>query len=116
MAATPVEKSPPARPVEDLEHRFRLLEAQWNADTKYLSDPGKIMSHSAMREIVAMGGDVIPLILRDLQAKKSLMVWALPEITGENLAPPKVEGGILKIDVNAQVEAWLQWGRKKGIV
>ncbi len=65
---------------------------------------------------LGMGENVIPIILRDLDAKASLMVWALPELTGQNLAPPTVEGGFLKWDVRAQIEAWLQWGRKKGLL
>ena len=116
MATTPVQQPPSVPLIENLEQHFRRLEAQWKADTLVLSDPGKIMGHPAMRAIIAMGEEVVPIILRDLHAKESLMVWALPEITGENLAPPKIEGGFLKWDVGAQVEAWLQWGRAKGLV
>jgi hypothetical protein len=116
MAITPVQKSPDVSVIEDVEQRYRRLEAQWRADTQVLSDPGKIMGHPAMREIIAMGDDVVPIILRDLQAGPSLMVWALPEITGGNLAPPKVEAGFRKWDIPAAVEAWLQWGRKKGLL
>ena len=115
MATAPVQK-PIVPSIEDIEQRFRRLESQWKADTLVLSDPGKIMGHPAMRAIIAMGEDVVPIILRDLRAKVSLMVWALPEITGENLAPPKREDGFLKWDVGAQVEAWLNWGRSKGLV
>ena len=115
MAAIPVQNPPPVPPREGVEHEFRRLETQWKADTLVLSDPSKIMGHPAMRAIIAMGEEVVPIILRDLHAKESLMVWALPEITGENLAPPKIEGGFLKWDVRAQVEAWLQWGRAKGL-
>jgi hypothetical protein len=100
---------------ESVEQRFRQLEAQWKADTLVLSDPGKIMSHPAMRAIIAIGEDVVPLILRDLQDNPSLLVWALPEITGENLAPPRTEGGFLKWNVDKQVESWLRWGREKGL-
>jgi hypothetical protein len=106
----------PLLPNEDVEQTFRRLAAQWSAETRFLSDPRKILGHPAMREIIAMGEEVVPIILRDLQAKGSLLVWALPEITGENLAPPKVDGGFLKVDVNAQLEAWLNWGREKGLV
>jgi hypothetical protein len=112
----PVQELPLVPPLESVEQRFRQLKAQWNRDTQFLSDPGKIMGHPAMRAIIALGEEVVPLILHDLQAKGSLMVWALPEITGENLAPPKMDGGFLKWDVNAAIEAWLQWGRKKGFV
>lgn len=113
MAATPVQKPPTVTPIEGIEQRFRRLEAQWEAETLVLSDPGKIMDHPAMRAIIALGEDVVPLILRDLQDKPSLLVWALPELTGENLAPPRIEGGFLKWNVDTQVEAWLRWGREK---
>ena len=115
MATAPVQK-PLVPPIENVEQRFRRLDAQWKAETGVLSDPGKIMGHPAMRAIIAMGEDVVPLILRDLQDKPSLLVWALPEITGENLAPPRTEGGFLKWNVDTQVEAWLRWGREKGLV
>ena len=82
----------------------------------HLSDPGKIMAHPAMRAIVALGEQVVPMILRDLQSETSLVVWALPEITGENPAPPTVHGGFIKCDVAAQIDAWLRWGRARGLV
>jgi hypothetical protein len=74
------------------------------------------MGHPAMRAIIAMGEDVATFILRDLQDKPSLLVWALPEITGENLAPPRKEDGFLKWNLDEQIEAWLRWGREKGLV
>jgi len=116
MPTTPLQKPLLLPPIESVEQRFRRLEAQWRADTLVLSDPGKIMGHPAMRAIIAMGEDSVPLILRDLQANPSLLVWALPEITGENLAPPRTEGGFLKWNVDTQIDAWLQWGREKSLV
>src|SRR5262249_8012646 len=104
MSTTPIRKMPVPE-IQSVEQRFRQLEAQWHADTRFLSDPGKIMGHPAMREIIALGPDVVPIILRDLQAKASLLVWALPEITGENPAPPKRDGGFVKWDVGVQIEA-----------
>jgi hypothetical protein len=116
MAATSVPQAPLGPPGENLEQLFHRLKAQWSADTLVLSDPGKIMAHPTMRAIIALGQGVVPLILRDLQENRSLIVWALPEITGEDPAPPKVEGGFLKWDVRAQIEAGLRWGREKGLV
>jgi hypothetical protein len=115
MATTPVQRAAPVSS-ESVEQRFRMLESQWSAETRFLSDPGKIMAHPAMRAIIALGYEIVPFILRDLQAKPSLIAWALPEITGENLAPPKTEGGFRKWDVVPATEAWLQWGRNKGLV
>jgi hypothetical protein len=116
MATTPIPKSSSVPPIEDVEQRFRRLEAQWRADTRFLSDPGKIMGHPAMRAIIAMGQEIVPIILRDLQAKESLLVWALPEITGENPALPASDSCFVKWDIGAQAETWLQWGRAKGFV
>ncbi|HYV39803.1 MAG TPA: hypothetical protein VE988_29205 [Gemmataceae bacterium] len=64
MATTRVQKASPVTPSESFEERFRKLEAQWNAETRFLSDPGKIMGHPAMRAIVALGEEVAPIILR----------------------------------------------------
>jgi len=116
MATVPVQHPSPASSTEDIEQQFRRLEAQWKAGTLVLSDPGKIMNHPAMRAIIALGEDVVPLILHDLQDNPPHLVWALPEITGENLAPPPREGGFLKWNVDTQVEAWLTWGREKGLI
>src|SRR4051794_3352010 len=103
--AAPVQKP---RSAETLEQRFRRLEERWRTETKVLSDPSKIMSHPAMREIVAMGEEVVPFVLCALQANDSLLVWALPEIVGVDLVPPRTEGGFKKWDVRAQIEAWLE--------
>ena len=46
------------------------------ANTLVLSDPGKIVGDPAMRAIIALGEDVVPLTLRDLREKPSLSVWA----------------------------------------
>ena len=116
MASALVQKTQPDTPSESAEQRFRQLEAQWTAETRILSDPRKIMGHPAMRAIVALGDKVVPIILRELQSKPSLLAWALPEITGERPAPAKIEGGFCKQDVVAETEAWLQWGRGKGLV
>jgi len=103
--------------VESVEQRFQRLKVEWKADCQYLSDPNKIMAHPAMRAIIAMGKDVTPIVLRELQAGPSLLVWALPEITGEaDPVPSIVEGGIRKWDIRAQNQAWLQWGREKKLI
>lgn len=116
MATTPAQKTPPLSPREDVEQLFRRLELKWRTETQFLSDPARIMGHPAIRSIIALGEEAIPIILRDLQVNGSLMVWALSEITGENPAPPKIDNGFLKWDVKAQIEAWLQWGRDKGFL
>jgi hypothetical protein len=113
---TELEVQKSASGTSEFEARFRRLKAQWRGDTFVLSDPNKIMGHPAMRAIIAMGEAVVPIILRDLRDDPSLLVWALPKITGENLAPPKIEDGFAKWNIAAETEAWLNWGRVKGLL
>jgi hypothetical protein len=109
---------PIANTGESIEQRFYRLQAEWDKGTAHHSSPSIIMGHPAMRGIVAMGDEVVPVILRVLEAGKDDMglVWALREITGERIAPPAVVGGFAKWDLPEQVNAWLQWGREKGLV
>ena len=91
--------------------RLRRLEAQWNSDTEFLSDAGKIMNHPAFQAIIGLGHEVVPLLLRDLESQPSLWVWALPDITGEDPVAAADRGNIRKMTA-----AWLQWGRDKGML
>lgn len=108
--ATLSTSSPPNVPSpEAVEQRFRRLEADWLADTAVLSSYPQIVRHPAYREIISLGVAVVPLMLRDLQERPRLWVWALPEITGEDPVPPEDAGNITRMS-----EAWLRWGREKG--
>jgi hypothetical protein len=107
---------PAVEPAETLEHQFQRLRGEWDKDTAFHSNPGIIMRHPAMRAIIALGEPVVPVILRQLEAAGDLgLIWALQEITGENVAPPAIEGGFAKWNVTEQREAWLHWEREKGL-
>ena len=110
MATIPVQPTPRTPASETIEQRFRRLEAVWKADTAFLSDANRIIGHPAFREIISLGDEVVPLLLRDLESSPGLWVWALPEITGENPVPIPDRGNIRKMS-----EARVNWGRQKGI-
>jgi hypothetical protein len=93
-----------------LEKRFRELEAQWTQDTEVLSSYQEIVGHPAFQAIVGLGPAVVPLMLRDLEERPRLWVWALPRITGENPVPDEAAGNIREMG-----EAWLNWGRARGL-
>jgi hypothetical protein len=95
--------------VETVEERFRQLEALWDSETAYLSSDTEIVGHPAFQGIIGLGPAVIPLMLRDLQERPRLWVWALPAITGANPVPASDRGNIAKMS-----EAWLRWGRANG--
>ena len=108
MTTIPV-NSTAETPTETIEQRFRRLEAAWQADIRYHSNPDKIISHPAFQEIIRMGQAVVPLMLRDLAERPRLWVWALPEITGANPVRPEDAGNISKMS-----QTWLEWARRNG--
>ncbi len=110
MASIPAHSLPRVPPTDSVEQRFRRLEAQWREDTQFLSDAKRIIEHPAFQQIIALGIEVVPFLLRDLEVQPSLWVWALPEITGEDPVPAADAGDIRKMR-----DAWLNWGRAKGI-
>jgi len=97
----------------EVEQRFRRLESQWRAARS--SIPTRASSW-AIRPCARLLQWARPWCrLSCVICRQSHRSWSgLPEITGENLAPPKVEGGFVKWNIPAQVETWLQWGRAKG--
>lgn len=63
--------------------------------------------HPAYQRIIALGRDVVPLLLRDLQVEPKYWFWALSSITGEQPVADDDAG-----DMERMTEAWLQWGRQ----
>ena len=109
MPSLPKSRTPPSASPESVEQRFRQLEAIWTAETGYLSSYTDIVEHPALREIIGLGQAVVPLMLRDLEERPRLWVWALPTITGTDPVPPEDAGNIARMSA-----AWLQWGRANG--
>lgn len=109
MSATPV-KQPPLSPVpETVEARFRRLEQTWLDEVGFSSSSTVLQEHPAFQEIIRLGQPVVPLMLRDLEVRPGLWVWALPEITGADPVPVTDRGNIAKMSA-----VWLQWGRVNG--
>ena len=106
MASVPKTQTPAAETVEE---RFRRLDATWTAAVGHLASYTGIVNHPAFREIVGMGEAVVPLMLRDLEERPRLWVWARPEITGADPVAPGDGGKIARVS-----EAWLRWGRVHG--
>jgi hypothetical protein len=103
MSAIPAEKAPKPAP-ETIEHRFRRLAAAWHDAVAYHSSTTVRNSHPAYREIIALGPDVVPLLLRDMEDNQAHWFCALREITGADPVPPSAAGNIPNM-----VEAWLRW-------
>jgi hypothetical protein len=109
MAPVPVKQTPETPPAETVEERFRRLERTWMAEVGYSSSSTELRGHPAFQEIILLGEAVVPLMLRDLEERPRLWVWALPRITGADPVPASERGNIAQMS-----EAWLRWGREHG--
>jgi hypothetical protein len=94
---------------ETVEQRFRRLAAAWQAAVAYQSSTTLRNNHPAYQEIIALGPDVVPLLLRDLEENQTHWFAALREVTGANPIPESAAGNIPKM-----VEAWLRWAKDNG--
>src|SRR5712692_2647132 len=97
------------KPIETIEERFNRLAAIWKSETRFLSSTTKVAEHPAYQEIITMGEEVVPFILRDLESKPDLWFKALRAITGAQPVPTADAG-----NVDLMTKAWLSWGRKHG--
>jgi hypothetical protein len=92
-----------------VEQHFRKLADSWHNAVAYHSSSSIRYGHPAYREIIKLGPDVIPYLLRDLEDNHTHWFCALREITGADPVPATAASVIPKV-----VEAWLTWARENG--
>lgn len=109
MASIPVKQMPATQPLETIEERFRRLAAAWQKAVAHHSSSTVRNNHPAYREIISLGPEVVPLLLRDLEENHAHWFCALREITGANPVPESAAGKIPQM-----AEAWLRWARDNG--
>ena len=109
MASVPLKQTPDMPPTETVEERFGRLAAVWHRETGYLSSMSEADSHPAYWEIISLGAEVVPLLLRDLEENHTHWFAALRAITGAQPIPKSAAGNIPKM-----AEAWLRWARDNG--
>jgi hypothetical protein len=109
MSSTPSKPALAAPGTETVEERFRRLAGAWHRDTDYLSSMDDTERHPAYQEIIRLGPEVVPLLLRDLEENHTHWFGALQAITGANPVPASLGGNI-----RGMAEAWLRWARDKG--
>ena len=105
----PTEPTLRALPQETVEKHFRRLEATWMTEVGHHSSTTKLVNHPAFQEIIRLGHAVVPFMLRDLEERPRLWVWALADITGANPVPASYAGNVARMS-----EAWLRWAREHG--
>lgn len=70
-----------------------------------------IVENESHQEIISMGIDVVPLILRDLAHSPKHWFYALHQITGADPVPVRSAGHLMQMTA-----AWLAWGRREGLI
>ncbi len=100
---------PQAMEPETLEQRFRRLVSQWKAERGPHSSSARLAKHPAYQQIIALGPEVVPLLLRELEREPGHWFRALHALTGASPPLPAQPG-----DMKAMAAAWLQWGCEHG--
>jgi hypothetical protein len=96
-------------PERDLQGRFQELVALWKRERGPHSSSARLAQHPAYQQIIALGPEVVPLLLRELEREPDHWFRALYALTGANPVPPASQGHIREM-----ADAWLRWGRDQG--
>jgi hypothetical protein len=102
-------EAPVKQAEKTLEQRFLEQADIWDRETAYLSSTPKMVLHDSYQTIMAMGPDVVPYLLRDLQISRRSWFWALRHLTHANPVPLEDQGNLDKM-----IAAWVAWGKREG--
>lgn len=96
---------------EQLRPEFSRLANEWRRETLTAGHLSKIVMNPAYQRIMAMGPDIIPLILEELTQTPGHWFWALHNLVPEGSDP--AEGCT---SIREAANAWLEWGRREGFL
>lgn len=91
-------------------HRFDSLAEAWRRECAHLSSLREMVLHPAYQQIIGMGREALPFVLRELERRPDHWDWALWAITGENPVRPEHCGRLADI-----ARDWLDWARQRGM-
>jgi hypothetical protein len=91
--------------------KFSRLEKKWKKETQFTSSLSDKYLHESYAGIIGMGPVAIPLILSSLRRSPTDWFYALRAITAANPVADQDAG-----DVKKMTEAWLRWGRERGLI
>jgi hypothetical protein len=88
---------------------FRDALARWQREAELSSLLAEKRTHPAYRQILGLGEEMIPLILKEIEIRPSFIFMALNDITGEDPIPNEHRGRL-----SLMVADWLAWGTEHG--
>jgi hypothetical protein len=93
----------------ELERRFRNLVANWQTEVAALSSTTARLRHPSYLAIIALGPEVVPLLLRELEQRPNHWFAALRSLTGADPVALADRGRI-----GPMADAWINWGKEHG--
>ena len=96
---------------QDHQFRFKCLTAGWHEERGISSSITEIAMCPSYQRIIAMGEDVVPLILAKLESEgdePDMWFWALRVISNEDPVTERDRG-----NVRAMAATWLRWGQER---
>ncbi|MBC7553968.1 MAG: hypothetical protein H7257_08315 [Taibaiella sp.] len=95
----------------ELEQQFIALAEKWKDETGVYSTTYQKVINDSYLDIIALGREVVPFILKDMEHGQGHWHTALKALTRDNPVP--------ETDLNKSTkirEAWLNWGRNKNLI
>jgi hypothetical protein len=96
---------------EKIEAKFRRLASEWSESVRSVSSITAIINNPKYREIVSLGWDIVPYLLREVQERRGFWFPALAEITTIRPYDPRDAGNNKRM-----TEAWVKWGKLKRLI
>jgi GAF domain-containing protein len=96
---------------KQVEDRFSSLVTEWRKEAGHLSSTSEAVLHPAYQQIIGLGKEAIPLLLKELNKHSGRWFWALKTITGENPVLEDQRGKNQEM-----INAWIDWGKKRGYI
>ncbi len=109
---TAYQTTPPVQTVSmytNVAVEFERHMSEWKRATALTSSGDTMSSHPSYRAIIALGPQVLPSILRELEKNPDHWFRALKEISGADPVPPAARGRL-----KLMTAAWIEWGKKRG--
>ncbi len=93
-----------------LEESFRKLADDWLEKIAFEASLFDITKLASYRDIIALGEEAVPFLLRELESRPNFWFAALREITKANPVADKDKGHLGKM-----TQAWLRWAKEQRI-
>jgi len=93
-----------------IDRRVAQLAETWRIERGVVSSMSEMVLMSPYQQVIGLGREAVPSILRELSRQPDHWFWALQVITGVNPIPPSAEGNL-----SAMTKAWLAWAKTEGL-